>query len=327
MLSQKAKTNTDMDMTQFVEEEIKALVRTSPLNRMTDLDNQAIFDEPLVQFADGDDPIFTEYKTIIDPTHCTPREALAKGFNKSPEDMPDRLSVISWILPFTSKVRESNRRHTLTPSHYWAHGTVYGEEFNKAVRRHTVKLLTEMGYMAVAPTLLPYFLSPGGRDLPDEPSARKYALLAGGFGMEFSKEKGFFSKWSERHIAYAAGLGTFSLSDGFITERGISHRCGSIVTSLVLPASLRTAKSPYSNCLFYTNGKCRACIDRCPAGAVTESGHNKIVCRGYEIYVDKLLAGKYNVFRVGCGLCQTKVPCEFRNPAESRKKEKATPSG
>ena len=36
--------------------------------------------------------------------------------------------------------------------------------------------------------------------------------------------KGYFSNWSERHIAYAAGLGTFSLSDGFIIERGIAHR-------------------------------------------------------------------------------------------------------
>ena len=34
---------------------------------------------------------------------------------------------------------------------------------------------------------------------------------------------GLASTWSERHAAYAAGLGTFSLNDGLITERGIAH--------------------------------------------------------------------------------------------------------
>ena len=54
-----------------------------------------------------------------------------------------------------------------------------------------------------------------------------------------SNEKGDYSDWSERHIAYVAGQGTFSLSDGFITERGIAHRCGSVVIDLKLPPSPR----------------------------------------------------------------------------------------
>jgi len=36
--------------------------------------------------------------------------------------------------------------------------------------------------------------------------------------------KGQFSNWSERHIAYVAGLGTFSLADSFITEKGAANR-------------------------------------------------------------------------------------------------------
>ena len=40
------------------------------------------------------------------------------------------------------------------------------------------------------------------------------------------------STWSERHVAYAAGLGTFGLSRGLITARGIAMRCGSVVTDL-----------------------------------------------------------------------------------------------
>ncbi|MBU2536533.1 MAG: epoxyqueuosine reductase [Chloroflexi bacterium] len=278
-------------MAASVQEEIRAFVRSSPINRMPDSNDDFIFDEPLVQFADGDDPIFNEYKTIIDRTHITPREALSKTYEKSPEDLPAHLSVISWILPITAKTRKSNRPQKDIPSCPWAYTRWYGEKFNEALRKHIVEVIVGKGYLAVAPFIQPYFKT-------------------------MENEKGFLSNWSERHIAYAAGLGTFSLSDGFITERGIAHRCGSVVTDMPLPTSPRTAKTPYSNCLFYVNNKCWACIPRCPAGAITEQGHDKIRCRRYMWDDIAYIKQKYGVDVQGCGLCQTKVPCEFRNPAE-----------
>jgi epoxyqueuosine reductase len=296
-----ARKRPQNDPAEFVEAKIKDFVLTSPANRLSFIDDYIIWDEPLVKFADGDDPIFTEYKSIIAPTHLTPREALAKAYNKSPEDMPVGLSVISWILPAVEKTRESNRAETRVPSRLWSHTRWYGEKFNEKLRAYVIELLADMGYLAVAPALMPYFKI-------------------------YSNEKGLYSNWSERHMAYAAGLGTFSLSDGLITERGISIRCGNVVTSLALPASLRTANSPYSNCLFYLGANCRVCIDRCPAGAITENGHDKNKCQQYLhnlSYSPTLLLedGYYNDRSVvGCGLCQTKVPCEFQNPARKPKK-------
>ena len=276
----------------FIEQEIKTFTATSPLNRMPPAKDQVIFDDPLVQFADGDDPLFTEYKTIIAPSHFTPREALAKSGNKSPADMPARLSVISWILPVTEKTRRSNRRQKLAPTHLWSYTRWYGEKFNEALRQHVVVILTGAGYLAAAPLLEPYFET-------------------------FHNEKGRYSNWSERHIAYAAGLGTFSLSDGFISERGIAHRCSSVVTNLVLPVSPRTAENPYSNCLFYVDGSCKACIIRCPAGAITEAGHDKIKCSAYQRQDIGHLQKEYHVGVAGCGLCQVKIPCESRNPVKN----------
>ena len=296
MCSQKTKERFQTEPAQFIEEEIKAFVRTSPLNRLPDTDNQIIFDEPLVKFADGDDPIFADYKAVVAPIHLTPREALAKAYSKNPQDIPARLSVISWILPLAEKIRMSNRDEKLAPTRSWSHSRWYGEKFNDAVREHVVALLTETGYLAVAPALQPYFK----RD---------------------SNEKGRYSNWSERHIAYAADHGTFSLSDALITERGIAHRCGSVVTDLVLPASPRTAKNRLSNCLFYAGVSCKACINRCPAGAITEKGHDKIRCRAYMNEDIGYLKKEYDVNIAGCGLCQTKVPCEFRNPTKKLKKK------
>jgi epoxyqueuosine reductase QueG len=301
-LSAMDKENLKTNPAQFIEQEIKEFVRTSPANRLSFLNDYVIWDEPLVGFADGDDPIFTKYKSIIASEHLTPREALAKTYNKSSEDIPSRLSVISWILPVVEETRKANRAEIRIPSRLWSHTRWYGEKFNETLRAHIVTLLTGLGYMAAAPFLQPYF--------------KTYT----------NEKKGLYSNWSERHAAYAAGLGTFSLSDGLITERGIAMRCGSVVAGLELPASPRIASGPYSNCLFYAGINCRSCIERCPAGAITEQGHDKNKCEQYCHgigYTPDLLKKEYHYDNeksvAGCGLCQTKVPCEFQNPTNKMK--------
>ncbi len=283
-----------------ITKEIKSFVAKSPLNRMATSDKDIYFDEPLVQFADGADPLFNEYKSIIGPTHLTPREALTLSENKNPGDIPARISVISWILPIAEATRKSNRLETRLPSRYWSHTRYYGEILNDAVRNHVVEFIQKMGYPAACPGL---------------PGVIKV----------FHNEKGMYSNWSERHIAYAAGLGTFSLSDGFITEKGIAHRCGSVVAAIDIPASPRTATGPYTNCLSYVNEKCGVCIKRCPSGAITEKGHDKNKCQEYLRsigYTPQQVKSEYDVNKtvLGCGLCQTKVPCEDKNPTKKLKK-------
>ena len=81
-----------------------------------------------------------------------------------------------------------------------------------------------------------------------------------------------------------------------------------------LPTTPRMASGPYANCLFYVNGSCRACIERCPAGAITERGHDKVKCLEYAREELAYLKESYGVERIGCGLCQTGVPCEAENP-------------
>ena len=290
-------TKSPAEMAGFITAEIKAFVTNSPLNHMPTPGKDIIFDEPLVQFADGDDPLFTEYKDIIATTHLTPREALARAGNKKPGELPRRISVISWILPITLNTRKSNRTQTRLPSRLWSHTRWFGEKLNEALRAHVVALLAGRGYLAAAPGVPP--------------------LLK----IE-RNEKGMYSNWSERHIAYAAGQGTFSLSDGFITGRGIAHRCGNVVTSLELPASPRTAAGPFANCLTYAGEKCGLCIERCPAGAISEKGHDKNKCHQHlrDLGYDPSQDYHIETSVAGCGLCQTRVPCEAVNPTRKLKK-------
>jgi epoxyqueuosine reductase QueG len=130
---------------------------------------------------------------------------------------------------------------------------------------------------------------------------------------------GVASTWSERHAAYAAGLGTFSLNDALITPRGIAHRLGSVVTDLALPATPRTAPDHRHNCLWFREQSCGRCISRCPVGAINHAGHDKTICREY-VYgtVAAAVAEPYGVTQTGCGLCQTRVPCEAQIPGGSK---------
>lgn len=281
----------------FLEEAIKCQVRESPQNRLPAFGGNAIFDEPLVGFADGNDPIFTEYKTIVADFHLTPREALERHLKQSVGEAapgPPVVSVISFVLPFNREVKLSNRKETRGPSLRWNHARWQGQDFIWSLSRYLVSLLEGLGYQAVAPELADFFRM---KRLPN----------------------GLASVWSQRHIAYAAGLGTFSLSDGFITPKGIAMRCGSVVTSLPLPPSPRRYANHLANCLFYNGGSCRRCIERCPGGAITEKGHDKEKCRlilfeDQKPWLEGAHGQGYMGRYAGCGLCQTKVPCEDRIP-------------
>jgi epoxyqueuosine reductase QueG len=61
-------------------------------------------------------------------------------------------------------------------------------------------------------------------------------------------------------------------------------------------------------------------MNRCPVGAITPKGHDKIKCREYlEQGVSKEVRELYGLEAYGCGLCQTKVPCESRIPTTKKK--------
>ena len=295
----------EADPAAFLEKAIKEYVATSPGNRLDSFDGGCIFDEPLVGFADGDDTIFQNYKSIIGDFHLTPREALGKRLEskENSRERPARVNAISFILPVTYQTRLSLRKETSVPSLRWNHTRWHGQDFIDELSRYVVSLLEGLGYQAVAPELADFF---------------KLKNLPGGY----------VSNWSQRHVAYAAGLGTFSLNDGFITTKGMAMRCGSVVTDALIPPSPRIYKDHLANCLFYSDGSCRRCVERCPAGAISEQGHDKNKCleflfaRQKEILKEMGREEGYIGRYLGCGLCQTEVPCEAGIPPKPRDKSR-----
>jgi len=281
------KPSFSKDPEKFIEKAIIQFTKKSPANRRK-VDGGRYWDQPLVGFTSGEDPLFKQYKKIIGKYHFTPKQIFELTFGKG--QWPKQISVISWVLPASGDIRKSNREEKTYPSLLWAHARDFGEQFNVKLRDHLVAVLKKKGYQAVAPMNSPHF-----RRLK-------------------SPRVGLTSNWSERHIAYACGLGAFGLSDGFITPKGKAIRLGTVVTNLPVKALRKRFLHHRANCLFYFNGTCKRCAVRCPAGAITTRGHDKDKCREYAYSSLGTKRTEYGVKITGCGLCQTKVPCEFEIP-------------
>ena len=234
-----------------------------------------LFEEPLVKFGSVKDELFQKYKEpgVIGPWFDGPDVWLAEG-----------ITVISLFFPFTEAVRESNRTCTEFPSSEWLHGRIEGQACLTEFMNRLKTWFEENGVSACVPSNDPRF----------------HQVIENGI---------YGSNWSERHVAYLCGLGTFGLSKGIITEKGMAGRFMSIIISQELKPDERLYTGIYDYCT-----KCGACIKRCPAEAISfEKGKEHVPC---DLWNKKI--GAMHVPRYGCGLCQVKVPCESKNPAKMK---------
>lgn len=245
-----------------------------------ELAGMRIYDEPLFGYVSTDDPIFDEFKKsgIIGPHFMTPREWL-----------PDAKSVISLFLPFTLTVREANRIDMTWPADEWLHARIEGQLLQNGINRYIILLLERKGFSALSPMLDPRF-------------SRKSPIT------KKKKEQDFYtSNWSERHVAYAAGLGTFGLSKNLITKKGVAGRYISVISSASFDSLERSYSDTYEYCI-----RCGACAKNCPVKAISlEKGKIHHLCSAF---VDK--THEKHKPRYGCGKCQVAVPCEFQKPVE-----------
>jgi epoxyqueuosine reductase QueG len=277
----------------YIKDFIKSYMSLSENNNMKELPGFA-FDEPIVGFSRGGDELYDFYKEHIDRDfYRTPAEwlesAFGRAFNK------ENISVISWFLPQTEDTKEKCRELDDCPAFEWTMVRVHGEECNRRLAKALEEHLCSMGYPAIAP------------------------MSSDDFSWGDSEKFVRISNWSERHTAYISGLGTFGLCDGLITEKGKAGRFGSVIVELPLEPTERRYSVYNEYCL--ANDGCQACIKRCPAGAITERGHDKVLCMKYHAEVIKKIDHErygYDGYSV-CGLCQTGVPCESCNPRKGRK--------
>ncbi len=270
----------------WIEELINHFVAQSPENRLGPDMARKAFDAPLVGFSSGSDAIYDEYVSHIGEFYLTPVQIYHHAFAGASIATGDELTVISWILPQTAETCAEQAMQTKRPSHSWAQVRLHGEAFNDALRKHVVESLSVKGVDAVAPMQAEFW---------SRSDQGPYAPC---------------SNWSERHAAYASGLGTFGLSDGLITPKGKAMRTGSVVARISIPPTPRPYKDHHAYCLFFSHGTCGKCIKRCPINAIDNDGHDKKRCQHYtEVSMPKIMKDKYDIEVSVCGLCQVDIPC------------------
>ena len=217
-----------------------------------------------------------KYGDAFDPRFQELSQAVGTRHHLPQDYLPKATTVLSYFLPFQREVAVSNQGGG-TCSPLWAQAYLYTNTMAAALHRHLVEYIRTLGFEAAIPT---------------------------GTGMISHQEPR--SHWSQRHVAYLAGQGTFGLNNMLISDRGCVGRYFSLVTTLPLaPDPVVTAE----RCLYKRNGTCGQCVNRCPVEALTVGGFDRFRCLDQCLINDRLFPGA-DV----CGKCVVDVPCSFAIP-------------
>jgi epoxyqueuosine reductase len=150
--------------------------------------------------------------------------------------LPGARSVVSFFLPFAPWVVEANARHRTKVAREWAVAYVETNALIGRITAHLVEALASQGVRAAA-----------------EPATHNFDTVS------------LVSRWSHKSVAVIAGLGSFGLHQMVITDAGCAGRFGSLVLDAPLPVA---PHPPRERCLYFYDGSCLECVQRCPAGAL-----------------------------------------------------------
>ena len=259
---------------------LEKFVLCSPGNYISEADaitpevaGMRLFDPPIFGVGDPDDPLFADLKRpeVVGPHILLPRDWL-----------PRARSVLSFFLPFSDAVKADNAAPPKDfPSPGWLHGRIEGQAFLLDFCRELVRWLEAEGAVCVVPAMDSRFWTVS----PPQPATGDLC---------------YTSNWSERHAAFICGLGTFSLSKGLITEKGVCGRFGSVITTASLPVTPRSYHELEEYCIH-----CGACARNCPGSAISlEQGKRHPPCYDFQASILERTSPRY-----GCGKCQVAVPC------------------
>lgn len=227
-----------------------------------------IWRRPLVGFARASHPDIRRLRDLVVADHFLPEDFL-----------PGANIVVSYFLPFTETMAAGNVSGRMA-SDAWAGAYLVTNRMAAKLNLRLVSFLEEMGGRAAAP-------EPG-----------KIGVIGA--------DK-LFSRWSQRHLARLAGLGTFGLNNMLISESGCCGRYFSVVADLPIESDEPPAEE---NCLYKRNGSCRICAARCVAGALTAKGFDRDRC--YSMCLEN--EASHPGAQV-CGKCVVGLPCSFHRPA------------
>ncbi|HBV87836.1 MAG TPA: (Fe-S)-binding protein [Desulfosporosinus sp.] len=194
------------------------------------------------------------FASAHDPLFEQMKEIVGPHHLHPTELLPSAETVIAFFLPFAETIVNANRKSPEV-AREWAVAYI---ETNALIKRISSELMNE--------------LIPLGINVVTQPATHNF------------NEQDLTASWSNKSMAYVAGLGTFGINHLLITKAGCAGRFGSTVISAKIPASPRGSTE---NCLYLKDSKCQFCVKNCPTGALTLKGLDKQRCYTELLDVDK----------------------------------------
>jgi epoxyqueuosine reductase QueG len=206
-------------------------------------------------------------------------------------------SVVVFFVPFDDTVIESNLRGEAA-SEEWACAYVLTNELLGFINDEIEKIISKHGFHTVKIKATHNF-----------------------------DKKTLMSRWSHRHIAWIAGLGTFGINNMLITSKGCCGRFGSLVTNvdsqeLGIQYSDSIGRPMAEKCLNKIDGSCGLCKKKCKSGAFEEAGGFdrrkcfSVCLKNAELYRSFNKTDSYsNGIADVCGKCLVGLPCSNRDPS------------
>ena len=194
----------------------------------------------------------------------------------SPNDfLDDATIIVSYFLPFKREIGKSNKCEGL-PSETWVKSYIVTNKMAQDINENIVNELKGLGYDAVNP------------------------MNTGIFDRSILK-----SRWSQRHIAYAAGIGTFGINNLLISEKGSCGRYFSVITNLDVKGDEPIKED---RCMYKKDKSCGVCVKRCEKGALTYEGFDRFKCSEACQESERIMGASV------CGKCAVDLPCSYKNP-------------
>ena len=208
------------------------------------------------------------------------------------ELLPDAKSIVIFFIPFDSRIIESNLLAGAA-SIEWARTYILTNQLLSRINDELEKYIIQHDFKAekVKPT------------------------------HNFSEET-LMSRWSHRHLAWIAGMGTFGINNMLITSKGCCGRFGSLVTNAdMMEFGFSTDDSKVEafqgveKCLNKRNGSCGICQKKCPVGAYKEGGvFDRHKC--YKVCLENAQLYKEIGLADACGKCLVGLPCSSKDPSK-----------
>jgi epoxyqueuosine reductase QueG len=188
--------------------------------------------------------------------------------------------VVVFFLPFSPALGKANGEKKGLASRGWAEAYVETNLLIRKIGSHLARFLRGAGHAALA-----------------TPATHNF------------DEKKLVSSWSQKHVGYIAGLGTFGHHHQLITEAGCCGRLGSLLTTMEIPATPRPSEEW---CLEKAGRPCLACVSNCRYGALFETRFDRKACYRQCLtndahYTDLPLVDV-------CGKCACEVACSHKIP-------------